>query len=141
MLKCPDSLAQSYCAHATSGTGAVPEIAENKKLLKYKCLAPSHMVMLVAIETLGAVGPSSLAFLKDLGNRLKRQSWEEKAQQYLLQQLLVAVRTAVSVRGTVSVHSGDSFYLACIMAITLLIFITLLFCFLFVGTVSVCCKT
>ena len=62
---CPDTLAQSYRSLATSGTGAVAEKAEEKKLAKYNCFASSHNIVPVAIETLGAIGPISLAFLKD----------------------------------------------------------------------------
>ena len=67
--------------------------------------------MPVAVETLGAVGPLSLAFLKDLGCRIKQRSGVEKAWQYLLQQLSVAVQRSnvISVRGVISVHSKDSF--------------------------------
>ena len=108
---CPDTLALSYRLHATSSTGAVAGVAEEKKVQKYSCLAPTHTSMPVAIETLGAVGPRSLAFLKDLGARMREQSGEERAGQYLLQQLSVAVQrgNAVSVMGTVDGHPSDFF--------------------------------
>ena len=50
---CPDTLAQSYRAAATSSTGAVAAGAETKKLSKYDSLAPSHTIVPVAIESLG----------------------------------------------------------------------------------------
>ena len=87
------TLVLSYHLHATSSAGAVAGMAEEKKIRKYSCLAPTHTIMPVAVETLGAVGPPSLAFLKELAARMRRQSasGEERAFQYLMQQLLVAV--------------------------------------------------
>ena len=58
--------AQSYRACATSGTVVVVEMAEERKLLKYSCLALSYTVVPVAKKTMGVIGPGSLAFLKDL---------------------------------------------------------------------------
>ena len=100
---CPDTLALSYRLLATSSAGAVAGMAEEKKVRKYSCLAPTHTIMPVAVETLGAVGPRSLAFLKELAARMKQQSGEERAFQYLMQQLSVAMQrgNSVAVGGTV----------------------------------------
>ncbi len=94
---CPDTLALSYRAHATSGTGAVAAMAEGGKMAKYSCLSPSHTIVPVAIETLGAIGPLSLAFLKDLGSRIRQRTGEQKAGHYLQQQLSVAVQRGNSI--------------------------------------------
>ena len=59
-------------------------MVEAKKTMKYSCLSPTHTIMPVAIETLGAIGPRSLVFLKDLGARMRQQSGEERAGQYVL---------------------------------------------------------
>ena len=51
----------------------VAEMAKEKnlQLLKYICLAPSHAVLPVAIQTLRVIGPLSWwPFLKDLGTRM-----------------------------------------------------------------------
>ena len=73
-------------------------MAEEKKI---SCLAPSYTIVPVAIETLGAIGPLSLAFLKDLGTRIRHQT-KEKGGHYLLQQLSVAVQreNSISIRGS-----------------------------------------
>ena len=68
----------------------------------------------VAIETLGAIGPMSLKFLRALGTRIMEQSGEVSSVSYLLQHLLVAVQraNAVSVMGTLSEPStSDLFFL------------------------------
>ena len=62
---CPDTLTQSYRAHAIGSTGMVAEMAE-EKLLKYSCFSPSHTIVHVAIKTLGAIGLLPWPFLKDL---------------------------------------------------------------------------
>ncbi len=69
----PGNEAKSYRAHATSSTGAVAAMAEEKKVLKYSCLAPTHTIVPIAI------GTQSLAFLKDLGSRIRQQTGEERA--------------------------------------------------------------
>ena len=73
-----------YRLHATSSAGAVAGMVEEEKVWKYSCLAPTHTIMPVAVETLGVVGPRSLPFLKELAARMKQQSGEERAFQYLL---------------------------------------------------------
>ena len=99
---CPDTFAPSYTAWATSEPGAVAALAEEKKRDKYAHLDPSHSFTPVAVETSGAIGPQSLAFLKDLGRRLRQVTGEDRAFSHLLQRVAVAVQrgNAASVMGT-----------------------------------------
>ena len=64
---CPDTFAISYRAQATSEAGRVAESAEDRKAEKYRGLPASHSFTPVAIETLGAIGPRSMLFLRDIG--------------------------------------------------------------------------
>ena len=50
----------------------------------------SHSFTTVAIETLGAIGPRSMLFLRDLGRRIALESGEPRSTDYLLQRLSVA---------------------------------------------------
>ena len=68
---CPDTLAWSYRCHATKTAGAVADLAEERKLAKYTSLGPGYAFTPVAINTLGAIGKRSLAFLKELGHRVR----------------------------------------------------------------------
>ena len=68
------------------------ERAEERKVEKYHCLPASHLFSPVAIETLGAVGPQSLALTKDIGRRIASETGESRAGEYLLQRLSVAVQ-------------------------------------------------
>ena len=86
---CPDTFAPSYRAHATQEPGKVTEAAEDKK---YIGLPPGHFFSPIAIETLGAIGPKSLALLKELGRRIRAETGEPKSREYQLQRLSVAIQ-------------------------------------------------
>ena len=105
---CPDTFAPSYRYQATSRAGVVADLAEEKKTVKYTSLGAGYSFTPVTIESLGAMGKKSLAFVKELGHRVRQCSGEVKARAYLLQRLSVAVQrgNAVSVLGTVRGQSG-----------------------------------
>ena len=105
---CPDTLARSYRCQATSRAGAVADLAEERKSVKYTCLGAGYSFTPVAIETLGAMGKRSLAFVRELGHRVMQSTGEVKARTYLLQRLSVALQrgNAVSVMGSVGSRSG-----------------------------------
>ena len=71
---CPDMFA-SYTMSATSETGAVAALAEDRKRAKYLCLEPTYSFTPVAIESAGAFGPVTVAFMWDLGKRFKPGHW------------------------------------------------------------------
>ena len=100
---CPDTLAASYRVYATSMSGKVAAAAEEKKIEKYQNLPPGHLFVPIAIETLGAIGPRSLALLRELGNRIRGETGEAKSTEYLIQRLSVAVQygNCVAVLGSI----------------------------------------
>lgn len=59
---CPDSLAVSYRAQATSGAGHVVALSEERKAVKYSHVTPAYVFTPVAIETSGPHAPASEAF-------------------------------------------------------------------------------
>ena len=89
---CPDTFASSYSSHANLAAGEVAALAEERKVAKYNVLPVTHSFTPVAIEMLGAIGPTSLVFLKELGWRARRQSADEHAASFHLQRLYVAVK-------------------------------------------------
>ena len=107
---CPDTFAPSYISSATSKAGAVAALAEERKKNIYAHLDPSHSFTPVAVETSGVVGPQSLAFLKDLGRRMRQVTGEERSLSYLLQRVSVAVQmgNAASVLGTTGLAVPDT---------------------------------
>ena len=88
----PDTFAASYRGQATLDHGCVAARAEERKGEKYTHLAPHYLIQLVAIETSGAFGPSTMAFLKELGRRISRATGEPRSTQFLLQRLSAAVQ-------------------------------------------------
>ena len=80
---CPDTFAPSYISSATSEAGAVAALAEERKKNIYAHLDPSHSFTPVAVETSGVVSPQSLAFLKDLGRRMRQVTGEERSLSYI----------------------------------------------------------
>ena len=55
---CPDTFAPSYRLHATQEAGRVAAAAEERKEDKYGYLPSTHWFSPLAIETMGAMGPS-----------------------------------------------------------------------------------
>ena len=88
---CPDTLTSSYRCQAISAAGKVASAAEEKKACKYAVLQ-AYCFMPVAIETLGAFGPKTLSFMKELGRRIMVETGDKRACRHLLQRLSVAVQ-------------------------------------------------
>ena len=89
---CPDTFAPSYRAQATQGPGKFAAADEERKEEKYCCLPAGHYFSLVAIETMGAVGPKSMALLRDVGRRIAEETGELRVRDFLFQRLSVAVQ-------------------------------------------------
>ena len=100
---CPDTFAPSYRAIATQERGRVAAAAEGKKDAKYSSLPPTHCFSPLAIETMGVLGPKSLALVREIGRRITGESGEPRSTDYLLQRLSVAVQrgNSASVCGSV----------------------------------------
>lgn len=90
---CPDTLAPSYVALATSEDGAVAAQAEERKKIKYSHLSSTHRFVPM-IETLEDFSLSALPFLlKNLSSQsivLGEKNTSTKV--YLLQHLFVAIQ-------------------------------------------------
>ena len=110
---CSDTFAPSYTTYATREAGAVAALAEERKKAKYQHLDASHCFVPIAVETAGAFGPQTRAFLKDLGRRITRATGDERSHSYLIQRVSVAIQrgNAASVAGT----SGQSASLDCFL--------------------------
>ena len=80
---------------------------------KYQHLDPSHCFIPIAVETAGAFGPQTRAFLKDLGRHITWATGDVRSHSYLIQRVSVAIQrgNAASVAGT----SGQSATLDCFL--------------------------
>ena len=82
---CPIQFAPSYWCQATHATGRLQQLQRRRSPIWSS--GPAHIFMPVAIETLGAFGPRTLALIKVLGRRIWKATREEKASGFLLQRL------------------------------------------------------
>ena len=107
---CPDTFAPSHLPHSSVESGAVAADAENSKALKYSHLSNTSHFIPVAVETTGTFGPSALAFLHEIGRRIKIQTGDQSSTYYLLQHISIAIQrgNVESVLGTMSHSSANS---------------------------------
>ena len=89
---CINRLAASYSRSATAPGSVIAACAEEKKYTKYEDLARDFIVQPVAVESLGGIGPSTLAFLSDLGNRIYATNGNKRAGEFLRQRIGIAVQ-------------------------------------------------
>jgi hypothetical protein len=88
----PDTLAPSYQSSATIGAGRVATEKEELKRLKYRSLPSGHLFVPIAIETLGPVGKSAYALIKEIGRRVSSATGDIKATAHLFQRMSVAIQ-------------------------------------------------
>ena len=81
---CVDAFAPSYRSLSVHAAGAVAAKAEAVKEEKYSDLLHTYNFVPITVESSGAFGPRSLAFVKDLGRKVWFQTGEEKAATYLI---------------------------------------------------------
>ena len=71
--------------------GAAAEKQERFKRLKYRELSERFRFEPLAVETTGVLGPSSLKFVSELGNRIRQYTGERRETQWLFQRISLAV--------------------------------------------------
>ena len=99
---CTDTLAPSYLQTALRGPGYVADAAEQRKTAKYRQLGDKFFFVPVGVETLGGWGSDANAFIKDLGRRLAKITFDKRSTAFLRQRLSIAIQrgNATSVLGT-----------------------------------------
>ena len=101
---CPDTLAPSHLNQSSLAAGSAASRAEANKNTKYSELAANgdYIFAPIAIETLGAWGPSAQSLCSEIGGRIASQSGDLRALSFLRQRLSIAVQrgNAAAVVGT-----------------------------------------
>jgi hypothetical protein len=101
---CPDTLAPSHLNHSSQAAGSAAERAEVLKQTKYAELVASGDFLFapIAIETLGAWGPSALSICAEIGGRIAALTGDLRSFAFLKQRLGIAVQrgNAAAVIGT-----------------------------------------
>ena len=97
-----DTVAASHLPTTKDLAGAAATHAAELKRQKYASLAPTHLIVPISLETLGAWHTESLDFVRELGRRASLATGDPRETMFLLQRLSVAVQrgNAASVRGS-----------------------------------------
>ena len=93
--------ASSYIHLTASATGRAAEQAAERKSTKYSTLPATHDFIPVAIESLGPINSTRLAFLQELGRRMTEDTSDPSETTYLFQRLSVCTQrfNAVALSG------------------------------------------
>ena len=91
---CPDTLAPSHLNQSSLAAGSAAVKAEANKRQKYVELANSgdYIFTPIAVETLGAWGPSALAICAEIGGRIAARTGDPRATSFLRQRMDIAVQ-------------------------------------------------
>ena len=81
---------QSYVASTSQLAGAAA--AEARKQRKYEALDNRFIVQPVGFETMGSCGASAKSFLTDVGNRVKWETGNPRAMEYLRQRVSIEIQ-------------------------------------------------
>ena len=101
----PDTLAPSHRPSTSTCAGAAASAAALVKFTKYAALSSTHVIVPVAVETLGAWDMVSMKFVTDLGHRISTISGDSKETAYLFQRLSVAIQRGNAVACMSSLRS------------------------------------
>lgn len=94
---CPDTVAPSHLNSSSVEAGKVAKEAEDLKTAKYSHLTANYHFVPVAIETLGAFGPSARSFFKELAGRLRDITWDPATYFNLCQRISVCIQRSNSI--------------------------------------------
>ena len=88
----PDTLAPSHLPATSVEAGAAAESATRLKHLKYADIVRTHILSVVAIETLGPINKEGVALISTLGRRLSDVSGDPRETNFLFQRLSIIVQ-------------------------------------------------
>ena len=96
------TLALSHLPGTSENAGAAASSAERRKTEKYRTLTPNYIFSPLGFETLGSWGPEARRFVTIVGAKIRDQSGEPRATDFLKQRISVEVQrgNAASILGT-----------------------------------------
>jgi hypothetical protein len=89
---CSDTLAPSYIRRSTFNVRAAASLAEERKRAKYSTLSCHYHFIPLAVETLGAWGLETIAFVGRVGLMIASTTFEPRATAFLRQRLSLAIQ-------------------------------------------------
>lgn len=99
---CVSTFAASHLRRTIQTAGAAAELAAVRKREKYSTLEGKYYFVPLAFETTGCWGSEALAFIREVGRRLRERGCDARAGMYLAQRLSITIQrgNAASVMGT-----------------------------------------
>ena len=88
---CLDTFSASSVVNSALEPGSAAEAAEDRKRARYQGLTERYIFEPVAIETTGALGPSTIKFIQSLGKRISACTGDRREVQWLFERLSLAV--------------------------------------------------
>ena len=90
-------MAQRFLPISSQTSGAVAEVATNRKLAEYAPLTHSYSFVPIATETMGAINSVSIEFLGDLRRRITRATDDKRESAFLFHRLSVLLQRYIAV--------------------------------------------
>ena len=103
---CVDTVADSYFHKSSLEAGKTADMAEKKKIHKYRHLANDFHFIPIGTETLGTFGPEAIKFLEDLGHKLSLINGEKRSKSFLFQSIGISIQkgNAACILGTKGIY-------------------------------------
>ena len=99
---CVDAGADSYFHKSSLEASKTADMAEKKKIHKYRHMANDFHFFPIGTETLGTYGPEAIKFFDDLGNKLGLINGEKCSKSFLFQSIEISIQkgNAACILGT-----------------------------------------
>ena len=88
---CVDTFSASSVGASAANASSAATAAEGRKRRRYADISRRYLFRPIAVETSGALGPESLSFVKELGQRIAQTSGDRRDRERLMQRISVAV--------------------------------------------------
>ncbi|XP_055351034.1 uncharacterized protein LOC129597488 [Paramacrobiotus metropolitanus] len=101
-VTCVCTVALSHIVATSERAGAAAAKAEQDKVTKYQNITPDYLFSALGFETLGPNGPEGSRLLTEVGRRVRQETGEARAPEYLRQRISIEIQrgNAASVQGT-----------------------------------------
>jgi len=102
------TLAASYIQQSAMDAGSAAAAASERKSAKYSNLSSSHLLYLVAVETLGILADEAHEFITEIGRRASQCTADRRETTFLYQRISMAIQRfkAVCLSNTFSISES-----------------------------------
>ena len=105
-----DTFAPTYIDRSSTERGCVAKMAEKEKRSKYVTLMDSYIFVPFVIETSGVWGTEALQFTKEIGERIRTLTGEQRATSFLRQRVAIEAARGSALMMMDALPTGDSLH-------------------------------